>query len=103
MNDRLKALLDFYNKDPKDSFTIYGIALEFAALKNYEKAEKFFNTLLTNDPNYVPGYMQFAQMKVELNQIDEAKDFYKRGITAAKKNGDNRSANEMEEFLDDLE
>ena len=103
MNDRLKALIDFYNKDPKDSFVIYGIALEYAALKNYAKAEEFFNNLLTHDPDYVAGYMQYAQLKININEINKAKELYEKGIHVAKKVGDNRSSKEMEEFLDELE
>jgi Tfp pilus assembly protein PilF len=103
MNDRLKALIDFYNKDPKDSFVIYGIALEYMSLNNYTKAEEFFNNLLTNDPDYVAGYMQYAQMKTNINEINKSKELYKKGIQVAKKVGDNRSAKEMEEFLDELE
>ena len=103
MKNRLEALLDFYKKDSKDSFTIYGIALEYLSLKDYANAEIYFRILLETDPSYVPGYMQFAQLKEKLNQINEAKSIYRKGIEKAKATGDRKFAIEMEEFLNGLE
>jgi len=103
MTNRLEALLKFYEKDPNDSFTIYGIALEYVSLKNYSKAEEYFQKLLAFDPNYVAGYMQYAMLKEKLNDINSAKDLYNRGIKIAKETGDKKSAAEMEDFLNELE
>lgn len=103
MTNRLEALLKFFEKDPKDSFTIYGIALEYVSLKEFFKAEEYFQKLLVFDPGYVAGYMQYAMLKEKLNDINSAKDLYSRGIKIAKETGDKKSAAEMEEFLNELE
>lgn len=103
MTNRLEALLKFFEKDPKDSFTIYGIALEYVSLKEFSKAEEYFQKLLAFDPGYVAGYMQYAMLKEKLNDINSAKDLYSRGIKIAKETGDKKSAAEMEEFLNELE
>ncbi len=103
MKNRLESLLDLFKKDSKDSFVIYGIALEYVSLKEYQKAEEFFRILLETDPDYVPGYMQFAQLKENLNKIEEAKSLYRQGIEKAITTGDKKSAMEMEEFLNELE
>lgn len=103
MADRLKSLLKLYEKDPNDSFVSYGIALEYISLKEYETAEKYLSSLLTANPDYVPAYMQLAQIKEKLNSFDEAASLYKKGIKTARDQGDTHAANEMEEFLNELE
>ena len=103
MNNRLDALLNLYTKDPNDPFLLYGIALEYMSAKNYSEAEKYFKTLLQQDPEYVPAYMQFARLKENQNEVDGAKNLYLQGIKVAKETGDYHAAKEMEEFLDELE
>ena len=103
MSDRLKSLFELYKKDPNDSFVTYGIALEYISTGNYDEAEKYLTEIITNDPDNVPAYMQLAQVKENLNKIEDAKDIYKRGIEVAKKNNELRTASEMEEFLSELE
>ncbi len=103
MSDRLNSLLELYKKEPDDSFVMYGIALEYISMRKYEDAERYLNRLLDKDPDYVPGYMQLAQVKEKLDKIDEAREVYKKGIIAAKKQNDLRTVREMEEFLDELE
>ncbi len=100
--ERLEKLLEFYKKDPKDPFILYGIALEYMSIKNYEEAEVYFKKILEADSNYVPAYMQYAQLKTDLNEIPEAKKLYEQGIKIAKQTGENHAANEMEDFLDEL-
>ena len=103
MSDRLEALLNFHENDPHDTFTIYGIALEYISTKDYAKAEEYLNLLLEEDPHYVPAYMQYGQMASAMGRIDEARDLFNKGIISANKSGDKRSAKEMEDFLDELE
>ena len=103
MNKRLEGLLEFYKKDPNDPFTLYGLALEYISEQKYDSAEKYFRLLLDNSPDYVPGYLQYAQLKEKMDKIDEARELYSRGIEAANKAGDKKAAKEMEDFLSDLE
>lgn len=103
MNNRLEALLNLHKKDTNDSFLLYGIALEYVSVKNYGEAEKYFKTLLSQNPKYVPAYMQYARLKENQNDIEDARNLYKQGITVAKETGENHAAKEMEEFLDELE
>ncbi len=103
MNKRLEGLLEFYKKDPNDPFTLYGLALEYMSDQQFDAAEKYFRQLLDSEPDYVPGYLQYAQLKEKQDKINEAKELYIRGIETANKTGDNKSAKEMEDFLSDLE
>lgn len=103
MNNRLESLLGMHEKDPQDSFLMYGIALEYISSGKFEEAEKFFSQLLNADPNYVPAYMQYARLKEKQNDFEGAKKLYRKGITIANEAGDKHAAKEMEEFLDELE
>ncbi len=103
MIDRLISLLELHKKNPSDSFVSYGIALEYISANDYQKAEEYLSLLLKNDPEYVPAYMQYAMLKEKMNEFEEAKNFYRKGIVVARKLNDLKTANEMEEFLDDLE
>jgi Tfp pilus assembly protein PilF len=101
--NRLAGLLELHVKNPTDSFVMYGIALEYISKKDYPKAEEYCLKLLETDSKYVPVYMQYAQLKEKINQIDEAKRLYLEGIEVANEIGDKHAAKEMEEFLDELE
>jgi len=103
VNNRLESLLNLHKKEPDDSFLLYGIALEYVSLKDFDEAEKYFENLLAKDSKYVPAYMQYAQLMEKQNQIGKAKILYKEGIEIAKETGDSHAAKEMEEFLDELE
>lgn len=103
MNNRLESLLNLLKKEPTDSFLLYGVALEYMSVNNFDEAEKYFKSLLTNDAQYVPAYMQYAQLKEKQNETESAKSLYRKGIDIAKEKGDKHAAKEMEEFLDELE
>lgn len=103
MSSRLEGLLKLYEKEPDEPFISYGIALEYISLKEFQKAEEFLSQTIEKDPGYTAAYMQYALLKTDLNKTDEAKQLFKKGIEAAYKSGDKRSAKEMEDFLEDLE
>lgn len=102
MNNRLDSLLKLLEKEPGDSFLLYGVALEYMSTGNFEEAENYFRQLLQSDPGYVATYMQYAGLKEKQNKIEEAKELYKLGIKKAQIAGDNHAAKEMEGFLDEL-
>lgn len=103
MINRLNSLLELHKKEPMDSFVTYGIALEYISTKDFLKAEEYLSLLLKNDPNYVPAYMQYAMLNEKTDNIEKAKEIYRKGILVARELKDLKAANEMEEFLNDLE
>ena len=103
MSSRLKALLELHEKDPSDSFVTYGIALEYISQKNYTEAEVYLKSLLKGNPDYLPAYMQLAQLYEKTDNIDAAKNIYKTGIEIARKQNETRTEKEMEDFLSELE
>lgn len=103
MKSRLESLLEMLEQQPFDSFLLYGIALEYMAMNDDEKAEEYFKELLEADPGYVPGYMQYASLKINQNEIEDAKFLLRKGIKLAREKNDRHAVNEMEDLLDELE
>ena len=102
MSDRLSSLLKMLEQDPDDSFLSYGIALEHISADNYREAEKYLSSIIKKDPDYIPAYMQLAQVYENLNLIEKAKNIYRDGIEIAQNNKDSHAAKEMEDFLNEL-
>lgn len=103
MKSRLDSLLEMLEQQPFDSFLLYGIALEYMSMNEDEKAEEYFKELLEADPGYVPAYMQYASLKINQNEIEEAKLLLRKGIKLAREKNDRHAVNEMEDLLDELE
>lgn len=102
MKSRLDSLLELLEQQPYDSFLLYGIALEYMALNDDDKAEEYFKDLLESDPAYVPAYMQYASLKINQNEIEEAKFLLRKGIKIAREKNDRKALSEMEDLLDEL-
>jgi tetratricopeptide (TPR) repeat protein len=102
-NSRLEILLTSLAKSPRDAFTRYLVALEFAKLNRREEAVTQFEQLLNEHPAYVPTYYQFAQLYENLGRKEDAIRIYKLGLAAARKAGDFHAASEIQAALDMLE
>ncbi len=97
--DQLEALLA---DDPADSFLRYGLAMEHASIGQEETAAALLLKLIDDTP-YVPGYLQVGQILNRLNRVDEACAVLRRGITAAKQQGDAHAEGEMSGLLTTME
>jgi predicted Zn-dependent protease len=99
---KLEAMLA---EDPKDEFLRYGVAMDYAAVGDHETAAQQFRVLITSNPTttYVPAYLMAAQSLLKIGKRLEAIPLLKEGIVAAKKQGDDHAAGEMEGLLESLE
>jgi Tfp pilus assembly protein PilF len=100
---RLQTLLKNAAADSSNTFTWYGLAMEYKSLGRVEEAVRTFRELLVRDPKYVPAYHMLARLLMAENRIDEAKDVFQAGITVATEVGNGHAAGEMEEALNSLE
>lgn len=101
--DKIAALKEILELDPKNSFARYGIAMELVSQGQVEAALAEFDTLLTNDPNYTAGYFMAAQTLNMAGRKSEAIERLKAGIASAARAGNSHALNEMQGMLDDLE
>jgi tetratricopeptide (TPR) repeat protein len=100
--NRLEQLLEFYNDDPKDAFTQYGIALEYNSRKEYPLAIEWFERLRAFEPDYVPTYYMLAGVYRAINNPRKAEEIYRLGQSAAKKMGDHHAFAELSAALEEL-
>jgi Tfp pilus assembly protein PilF len=103
MTKRLEALLKFLAQEPDDTFTRYGIALEYIAIQDYEEAIKFLESVLALDKNYLAAYQQLGHVYAITNRKDKAAEIYKSGIESARLAGDKHAADNISNFLAELQ
>ena len=100
--DKIAALNEVLELDPRNAFARYGLAMEFAAQGNNETALTEFGILIAQHPDYVPAYQMSAQTLVKLNRIDEARQRLDLGLAAAQRTSNAHAASEMQAMLDEL-
>ncbi len=100
--NRLEILTQFVEKDPKDSFARYGLAMEYARRGEHDNAIENFRKLWELNPNYVGAYFQAGQLLARMGQRDEARRVLGEGIQAAGRVGDLHAKSEMEAALAEL-
>jgi len=100
---QLEALLA---ADPADAFVLYALAQEHAKLATAEshgRASGFYDRCLAVDPAYHYAYFHKAKSQEAVGDQAGAIDTLRRGLAAAKKNGDAQAASELASYLDELE
>ncbi len=81
------------------SFARYGLAMEYVKAGDLEGAVREFGTLLESDPNYSAAYFHGGQTLEKLGKIDEARDYYRRGLDVTR---DPHARAELQASLDIL-
>jgi predicted Zn-dependent protease len=97
--DRLKEILAL---DPRNSFARYGIAMELVSQGDTAAALAEFDILLSNDPDYTPGYFMAAQTLAGAGKKPEAIERLRAGIGCAARAGNSHALSEMQTMLDAL-
>lgn len=101
--DKIAALNEILEQDPKNSFARYGLAMELARSGETDTALAEFDALLNNDPGYTAGYFMAAQTLATAGRATEAIARLKSGIESALKSGNSHAASEMQAMLDELD
>ncbi len=96
---RLQHLLNFLQKSPHDSFTLYSIAYEYLLISDFTKALAYFEQLKQTDPNYAGTYYHLGKTLEALNRKEEAIAVYKEGIALTQKSRDYHALSELQTAL----
>ena len=99
---RKEQIEEMLAAEPGDAFLLYALAMEYVSAGDDEAALAEFNRLLTDSPDYVPGFLQAGQALIRLGRHGEARSILQRGIDVARRTGDDHAAEEMAEFLHSL-
>ncbi|PIY11911.1 MAG: enzyme of heme biosynthesis [Flexibacter sp. CG_4_10_14_3_um_filter_32_15] len=82
--ERLQQLLEFLEKEPKDTFLIYAVATEYLKTDT-QKALDYFENLLQNYSEYIPTYYHAAELYANLENYEKANETYLKGIEVCEK------------------
>ena len=82
-------------ENPKDSFLRHALGLEMVKAGEDTEAQKIFEALLADEPEYIASYYQLAQLLERLNYKEKAIEYYEKGIQQAKAAKDMRTYNEL--------
>lgn len=99
---RLEQLQQLVEQDPANSRFRYMLGMELLSLGRAAEAAETLRALIERDPAYVPAYYQAGRAFEQAGDIDSARDFYRRGIDAARAAGDAHAASELQAALDIL-
>jgi Tfp pilus assembly protein PilF len=97
---RLDILKGMVAQNPKDSFSRYGLAMEYRNSGDAEGAVREFRALIEADPAYCYAYFHGGQTLERLGRTEEAAAMYRAGIEAAKTKGDDHARSEIQGALD---
>jgi tetratricopeptide (TPR) repeat protein len=100
MSNRLEVLRNMVAQNPKDSFSRYGLAMEYANSGDLERAIEEYRALLSVNPNYSAAYYHGGQTLEKLGRRDEARAVYRDGIEATTRIGDLHTRSEIQAALD---
>ena len=99
---RIEKLIEYLAASPSDSFLQHALALEYVKAGNDAEARELFENILEKAPDYVGSYYHLAKLLERADEIDDAKQWYERGLAAAKSAGDTHSYNELQMAWEDL-
>ncbi len=100
--DKIQRLKEILALDAKNSFARYGIAMELVSRGDTAEALAEFDLLLSNDPDYTPGYFMAAQTLAGAGKKPEAIERLRVGIGCAARDGNSHALSEMQAMLDEL-
>jgi tetratricopeptide (TPR) repeat protein len=100
--NRLEILKTMVAQNPADSFSRYGLAMEYANSGSLEKAVEEYESLLSINPDYAAAYYHGGQALEKLGRIDDARGMYTRGLEATRRIGDAHTNGEIQVALDIL-
>lgn len=101
--ERIDQVREMLAEDPNDPFLLYALGLELVKKKNYQESMQAFQTVIKLDENYIAAYYQLALIFIEIDIVDVAKTYIKKGIDQAILRKDLKSKAELEELLEGIE
>jgi tetratricopeptide (TPR) repeat protein len=102
MSNRLEILKSMVAQNPADTFSRYGLAMEYRNSGDLEAAMREFLELKRINPDYWPTYFHGGQTLERLGRIEEARTMYQEGIEVTTAKGEAHARGELQGALDML-
>ena len=100
--DRIEKLNEFLRDNPADSFVQHALALEYIKLGNDDEARKLFEAIVEREPGYVGTYYHLGKLLERTGDNDAAVKVYEKGMSEAKKAGENHAYGELRGAYEEL-
>ncbi len=100
--DKISKLQELMKSSPDDNFLQHALGLEFIKIGDESAARTLFETILHRDPGYVGTYYHLAKLFERIGEDRLAKEWYEKGMVAAKKAADHHAYNELQSAYEDL-
>jgi len=100
MSNRLEVLQNMVTQNPGDSFSRYGLAMEYARTGELERAIEEYRALLATNPNYSAAYYHGGQTLEKVGRREEARELYRAGLEATTRIGDLHARSEIQAALE---
>lgn len=100
--ERIEKLKGFLKVNPKDSFILHALALEYIKMGDDINARTLFESILIHEPSYVGTYYHLAKLLEREGDPDEAVKIYEKGMEEAKRAGENHAYNELRSAYEEL-
>ena len=84
MTPRIQLLEQILAQDPSSKLARYGLAMEYVNTGELARAIPEFEAVLATDPAYSAAYYHGGQTLEKLGRLDDAREFYRRGIAATR-------------------
>ncbi len=100
--EKIEKLKSFLVNSPGDSFLNHALALEYVKLGDESQARKLFLEILERDPSYIGSYYHLARLLERTGETENAKNWYEKGLIAARQAGDTHAYNELQAAYEDF-
>ncbi len=100
--NRIDKILEYLQAEPEDNFLRHALALEYIKDGKDEDAQKLFESILADHPDYIGSYYHLGKLLERNGEKDTAIEWYDKGMVAAKKAGDQHAYNELQAAYEDL-
>jgi tetratricopeptide (TPR) repeat protein len=84
MTPRIQLLEEILARDPSSKLARYGLAMEYVNTGEWARAIPEFEAVLATDPAYSAAYYHGGQTLEKMGRLDDAREFYRRGIAATR-------------------
>jgi Flp pilus assembly protein TadD len=99
MTTRLEQLQKMLEREPNDTFLLYGLAMEHKKAGANELALQLLAKVVELEPSHGYAFFQQGQILENDGHIESARKAYREGIVAAQKSGDAHAKSELEGAL----